>query len=97
MKVDWADLKNGNKHSLKDKKKHKDSVTVTVKLACDKDIVAAAEYSEILSEIKKSAYQEMSAFTSDFNHTSEDYVNYISTDLSAEMMSTQNDDQSSGR
>ena len=73
------------------------TVTVTVKLACDKDIVAAAEYSEMFSETKKSAYQEMSAFTSDFNHPSEDYVNYISTDLSAEMMSTQDDDQNSGR
>ena len=39
----------------------------------------------------------MSAVTSDFNHPSEDYVNYISTDLSAEMMSTQNDGQNSGR
>ena len=80
-----------------DNKKHKDSVTVTVKLACDKDVVAAAEYSEMFSETKKSAYQEMSPFTSDFNHPSEDYVNYISTDLSAEMMSTQDDDQNSGR
>ena len=32
-----------------DKKKHEGSVTVTVKLACDKDIVAA-EYSESFSE-----------------------------------------------
>ena len=51
----------------------------------------------MFSETKKSAYQEMSAFTSDFNHPSEDYVNCISTDLSAEMMSTQDDDQNSGR
>ena len=32
------------------KKKHENGVTVTVKLACDKDIVAAAEYSENFSE-----------------------------------------------
>ena len=38
-----------------DKKKHEDGVTVTVKLACDKDIVAAAEYS--FSESDQSAYQ----------------------------------------
>ena len=56
--------------------KQKDSLTVTVKLACDKDIVAAAEYSEIFSESGQSAYQEKSAVTSDFNHRSEDYVNY---------------------
>ena len=64
------------KRWFKDKKKHKDGITVTVKLACDKDIAAAAEYSEMLSETKKSAYQETSAFTSDFNHPSKDYVNY---------------------
>ena len=40
---------------LIDKKKHKDGVTVTVKLACD--IVAAAEYSESISENNQSAYQ----------------------------------------
>ena len=34
--------------------------------------------------------------TSDFNHPSKDYVNYNSTDLSAEM-STQNDGQSHRR
>ena len=33
-------------------------VTVTVKLACGKDIVAAAEYSESFSETDQSAYQE---------------------------------------
>ena len=39
-------------------KKHEDGVTVTVKLARDKDIVAAAEYSESFSESDQSAYQE---------------------------------------
>ena len=34
-----------------------------------------------------------SAVTSNFNRPSEDYINYISTGLSAEMMSTQNDGQ----
>ena len=42
------------------------------------------------------AYQETSAVISDYNHLSEDYVNYISTDLSAQMMKTQNDGQNSG-
>ena len=80
------------------KKKHENGVTVTVKLACDKDIVAAAEYSENFSEGDQSAYQERpSAVTSDFNHSNADYINYISTDLSTEMMSTENDGQNSGR
>ena len=30
-------MKNQNKHSFIDKKKHEDGVTTTVKLACDKD------------------------------------------------------------
>ena len=38
-----------------------------------------------------------STVTSDFNHPSEDYINYISRALSAEMMCTQNNDQNSGR
>ena len=47
------------KHSFIDKKKNKDGVTVTVKLACDKDIVAAAaEYSKSFSESHQSVYQE---------------------------------------
>ena len=36
-------------------KKHEDDVTVTVILACDKDIVATAEYSESFSESDQSA------------------------------------------
>ena len=55
-------------------------------MACDKDIKAAAEYSQSFSESDQSASQETSAVTSDFNHPSKDYVNYISTDLSAGMM-----------
>ena len=58
MKVAWADLKSQNKYSLVDKKKHEDDVTVTVKLACDKDIVVAVEYNESFSERDQSAYQE---------------------------------------
>ena len=58
MKVAWTNLKNQNKYSLIDKKKHEDGVTVTEKLACDKDTVAAAEYSESLFENDQSAYQE---------------------------------------
>ena len=53
--------------------------------------------SESFSESDQSAYQETSAVTNDFNHPSEDYVNFISTDLSAQMMSTQNNGQNSGR
>ena len=39
------------------KKKHEGGVTVTVKLACDKDLVAA-EYSKSFPEYDQSAYQE---------------------------------------
>ena len=53
----WAHLKNQNKPSFIDKKKYEGGVTVTVKLACDKDIVAS-EYCESFSEIDQSAYQE---------------------------------------
>ena len=59
-----------------------------MKLACGKDIVAVEEYSESFSESDQSAYQETSAVTCDFNHPSEVYVNYISTDLSAQMVSS---------
>ena len=60
MKVAWANLKNQNKYSFIDNKKHEDGVTVTVKLACGKDIdtVAAAEYSENFCESDQSACQE---------------------------------------
>ena len=37
-----------------------------------------------------------STVTSDFNQPRKEYINCISSDLSAEMMSTQNDDQNSG-
>ena len=36
-----------------------------------------------------------SAVTSDFNHPRKDYINYVYRDLSAEMMSTENDAQNS--
>ena len=49
MKVVQPDLKNQNKFSIIDNRRHKDGVTVTIKLACDKDI-AAAEYSQSFSE-----------------------------------------------
>ena len=51
------------------------------------NIVPVAEYSWSFSEKDWSAYQETSVDTSDFNQPGEGYVNYISTDLSAEMMS----------
>ena len=41
-----------------DKRKHEDGVMVTVKLTCDKDMAAAAEYSQSFSESDQSAYQE---------------------------------------
>ena len=49
---------NQTKCSFIDKKKHKDGVTVTVKLACVKDIVAAAEYRKSFCESDQFAYQE---------------------------------------
>ena len=59
--------------------------------------IATVAYNKSFSENDQSVYQETSAVTSDFNHPSEDYVTYISTDLSAQMMSTQEDGQNSGR
>lgn len=61
------------------------------------NIVAEAEYSKSSSERDQSTYHETWAVTSDFNHPSEDYVSYISIDLSAKMMSTQNGGQNSVR
>ena len=57
------------------------------------NIVAAAEYRCNFYESDLSVYQKTSAVTNDFNYPSEDYVNFISTDLSAQMISTQNDGQ----
>ena len=61
------------------------------------NIVALAEYSESSSENEQSAYQETSGVTYVFNHPREGYINYIPADLSAQVMSTQNDDQNSSR
>ena len=59
---------NQDKHSSIDKNNHEDSITVTVKLTWDKDIVAAAvEYSKSFFESYLSAYQETSTVTTDFN------------------------------
>ena len=55
--------------------------------------IAVTEYSESFYESYQSTYQETSAVTNDFNHPSKDYVNFISTDFSAQMRSTQNDVQ----
>ena len=67
-------------------------------MACDKDIdiVVAAEYSESFFWKWSIYLSQTSALPSDFNHPIKDYINYISTDLSAEMMNTQNDGQNSG-
>ena len=59
--------------------------------------VKKSEYSRKVFLNDQSAEQETSADTNDFNHSSKDYVNFISTYLSAQFMSTQNDDQNSGR
>ena len=93
MKAVWADLKNQNKYSFINKKKHEDSVTVTVKLACDKVIVVAAEYSKSFSESNQSTYQErqQSWFLLPKQRL---YKSYFY--LSAEMTSTQNESQNSG-
>ena len=60
-----------------------------------KNVSNSNEFSESFSQSDHSAYQETSAGTSGFNHLCEDYVNYlyISTDLSDQMTSTQNDGQ----
>ena len=58
--------------------------------------MAVAKYSESFSENDQFAFQETSAVNNDFNHPSEDYVNRISKDLSAQIMSTQNDCLNSG-
>ena len=59
--------------------------------------VKKSEYSRKVFLNDQSAEQETSADTNDFNHSSKDYVNFISTYLSAQLMSIQNDDQNSGR
>ena len=66
-------------------------------MACDKDIAAAAEYNESVFWEWPVWLLRTSAVTSDFNRPYKDYINYISTDLSAEMMSIQNACQNSGR
>ena len=62
MKVAWAELQNQDKFlMIICKRKHEDDVTVTVKLACDKDIAAAecpTEYSQSFSESAYSVSQE---------------------------------------
>ena len=76
---------------------HRQENTVTVNLARDKDIVVAAECNESFSWKWLLCLSRTSAVTSDFNHPSKDYINYFSTDLSAEKMSTQKVGQNSGR
>ena len=61
------------------------------------NIVAEAEYSKSFSGRDQSAYHETWAVTSEFNDPSDDYVSYISIDLSAKMKSTQNGGQNSVR
>ena len=66
-------------------------------MACDKDNGSSSRIQQKFFS-KWSVYlSRTSAVTSDFNYPSEGYVNYISTDLSVEMMNTQNDGQNSGR
>lgn len=44
-----------------------------------------SKFNKSFSESGQSAYQEMLAVTSEFNHSSKDYVNYDSTNLSAQI------------
>ena len=52
--------------------------------------MALAKTAKVFMKVNQYAYQETSAVTSDFNRPREDYINYISTDLSFQMMNTQN-------
>ena len=81
------------------KEKTEVSVTVALKLACDKD-KAAVERQQNATRIQPKLFWKWlvslartSTVTSDFNHPRKEYINCISSDLSAEMMSTQNDGQ----
>ena len=60
------------------------------------NIVAITEYNKSFHKSYQSTHQETSEVTNDFNHSSKDCVNFICTDLSAPVKSTQNDGQSSG-
>ena len=51
----------------------------------------------VLRQNDLSVYQGTPAITDGFNRWSEDYVNFVSSDKSAQIMSTQNDGQNSGR
>ena len=73
------------------KKNFDDSVTVTVNWHLIKSGYSSSSRIKRKSyESDQWTYQEMSAVTNDFNHPSQDYVNFVSTNLSAQMMSTQN-------
>ena len=54
------------------------------------NIIALAKTAKVFMKVNQYSYQETSAVTSDFNRPREDYINYISTDLSFQMMNTQN-------
>ena len=63
-----------------------------------KDIVAAVEYSENFSESDQTAYQEhQQSLVILITQAKIIYIKYISTDLSVEMVNTQNDRQNSDR
>ena len=63
--------------------------------SCSKNISRSNEFSESFSE---SLWWNVSrAGTSGFNHSGEDYVFYISTDLSAQIMRNQNDGENNDR
>ena len=74
-------------------------ITVAVKLAYDKDKAAAEGQQNAQQNTAKAfwkllvCWSKMSALTSDFIHPNKEYINCIFSDLSAEMMSTQNDSQ----
>ena len=65
-------------------------------MACYKDIVVAAVYSKIFSESDQSTYQERQQSLVILITQERGYINYISTDFSAEKMRIHNDSQNSG-
>lgn len=74
------------------KKKHEHGVTIAIKLTYDREcnwysVIAVAKHSEIevFSESDHSAYQKTSAVTSDFNYPSKYNINFMSTNLSAQI------------
>ena len=101
MKVAWAELKNQNKFSITDKRKQKLALRLPQSWHAIK-IKQQQKDSRMPNRMSKLFWKWLvcllstSAVTSDFNQPRKEYINCISSDLSAEMISTQNDGQNSG-